>query len=55
MSFSLVPQQFVQQARQEQAKAKMHLQYMAEAEKALLDGALLREQEVDPRWQANYD
>lgn len=55
MEFSLVPQQFVQQTRQEQAKAKMHLRYMAEAEKALIDGAYLREQEVDPRWQANYD
>ncbi len=55
MEFSLVPQQFVQQTRQEQAKAKMHLAYMAEAEQALLSGAHLREQEVDPRWQANYD
>lgn len=55
MEFSLLPQQFIQQARQEQAKAKMHLQYMAEAEKALLNGALYRDQEVDPRWQANYD
>ena len=53
--FSLVPQEFVEQARQEQAKAKKQLRYMAEAEKALLDGELLREQEADPRWQANYD
>ena len=55
MDFSLNPQQFVQQARTEQAKAKMHLQYMSEAEKRLIAGNLLREQEVDPRWQANYD
>ncbi len=55
MSFSLVPQEFIQQTRQEQSKAKMHLRYMAEAEKALLEGSYLREQEVDPRWQANYD
>ncbi|MCG8651394.1 MAG: hypothetical protein MI861_16255, partial [Pirellulales bacterium] len=55
MDFALARQQFVQQARQEQAKAKIHLQYMAEAEKALLQGASYREQEVDPRWQANYD
>ena len=53
--FSLVPQEFVAQARQEQVKAKMQLRYMAEAEKALRDGQLLREQEADPRWQANYD
>ncbi len=55
MEFSLNPQQFIEQTRQEQTKAKMHLQYMAEAEKRLLGGAKLREQEVDPRWQANYD
>jgi hypothetical protein len=55
MEFSLDPQRFVQQTRQEQAKAKMHLAYMAEAERVLLEGAFLREQEVDPRWQANYD
>lgn len=55
MEFSLKPQEFIQQARQEQAKAKLHLQYMAQAEKALLGGQKLREQEADPRWQANYD
>ena len=55
MSFSLNPQEFLQQARQEQEKAKMHLSYMAEAEKRLLEGEHLREQEADPRWQANYD
>lgn len=55
MEFSLDPQKFVQQTRQEQGKAKMHLAYMAEAERVLLEGAFLREQEVDPRWQANYD
>ena len=33
----------------------MHLRYMAEAEQALLSGQHLREQEPDPRWQANYD
>ncbi len=55
MEFSIEPQEFITQARREQEKAKMHLRYMAEAEKALLDGSLLREQEADPRWQANYD
>tara|TARA_R110002049_G_scaffold27321_2_gene94064 strand:+ start:165866 stop:167767 length:1902 start_codon:yes stop_codon:yes gene_type:complete len=55
MEFSLDPQEFVQQARQEQGKAKLHLQYMAKAERALLEGKKLREQEADPRWQANYD
>ncbi len=55
MEFSLKPQEFLQQAREEQAKAKLHLQYMAQAEKALIAGKKLREQEADPRWQANYD
>jgi hypothetical protein len=55
MEFSLVPSEFRTQMKQEQAKALMHLRYMAEAEKALADGKRLREQEADPRWQANYD
>ncbi|MGI9473888.1 MAG: vWA domain-containing protein [Rubripirellula sp.] len=55
MEFSLNPPEFLQQARREQEKAKMHLRYMAEAEQRLLDGEHLREQEADPRWQANYD
>ena len=33
----------------------MHLRYMAEAEARLIAGQELRSQEVDPRWQANYD
>jgi hypothetical protein len=53
--FSLDPQQFVRQVRQEQQKAVVYLQYLAEAEKALAEGAELRRQEADPRWQANYD
>ncbi|MEZ6088146.1 MAG: VWA domain-containing protein [Pirellulaceae bacterium] len=55
VEFSINPPEFIQQVRQNQVKAKMHLQYMAAAEKALLDGKKLREQEADPRWQANYD
>ncbi|MDM4019303.1 VWA domain-containing protein [Roseiconus lacunae] len=55
MDFSLDPQEFVQQARQEQAKAKQQLQYMARAEQSLIEGKKLRDQEADPRWQANYD
>jgi len=55
VEFSLNPAEFVQQARREQQKAKLHLQYLAEAEKALSEGKKLREQEADPRWQANYD
>ena len=55
MDFSLNPQQFLQQARREQSKAKLQLTYMDQAEQALLAAAKLREQEADPRWQANYD
>ncbi|MGB0599333.1 MAG: vWA domain-containing protein [Rubripirellula sp.] len=55
MDFSINPQEFITQARREQEKAKIHLRYMAEAERVLVNGSLLREQEADPRWQANYD
>lgn len=55
VEFSLDRAEFAQQVRQEQQKAKMHLQYMAEAEKALAAGKKLRDQEVEPRWRANYD
>ena len=55
VEFSLDRAQFAQQVRQEQQKAKMHLQYMAEAEKALAAGKKLRDQEAEPRWRANYD
>jgi hypothetical protein len=55
MEFALDGPTFLQQARTEQAKAKMHLRYMAEAEKALIEGEHMRAQEADPRWQANYD
>ncbi len=53
--YSLQLPQFTQQARQEQIKAIKYLQYLAAAEKVLLDNQRLREQEADPRWQANYD
>jgi hypothetical protein len=33
----------------------MLIKYMGEAQKALEDGKHLRDQEPDPRWQANYD
>lgn len=55
MDFAINPQKFLQQARQEQAKAKLQLRYMAEAERVLLEAKPMRQQEADPRWQANYD
>lgn len=53
--FSLQRPQLIAQIRENQQKAKLLLRYMAEAEKALESGRRLREQEADPRWQANYD
>ncbi|HPM81356.1 MAG TPA: VWA domain-containing protein [Candidatus Anammoximicrobium sp.] len=53
--FSPTLEQFVRQARQEQAKAKNFLVYLARVQKALEKGAHHRTQEADPRWQANYD
>jgi von Willebrand factor type A domain len=55
MEFALDRTKFAQQVREEQRKAKQHLQYMAEAEKALAKGKRLRDQEAEPRWRANYD
>lgn len=47
--------EFVLQARQEQLKAQKYLIYLATVQKALEAGRRFREQEADPRWQANYD
>lgn len=47
--------EFVRQARVEQAKAKRYLVYLARVQKALEEGATMREREADPRWQGNYD
>jgi len=53
--FSPAFDEFVRQARREQAKAKDYLIYLARVQRALEKGAHHREQEADPRWQANYD
>ena len=45
----------VQQARQEQAKAIVYLQYLAKAEQEVAKMAEQRRYEPLPRWQANYD
>jgi hypothetical protein len=53
--FSLQHNEFVKQARIEQSKAKNYLIYLARVQSAL-EGALQhRQQEADPRWQANFD
>ena len=56
MEFSLDPARFVQQAKQEQVKAIRFIGYLGEVQKILEnDAAKHRDQEPDPRWQANYD
>lgn len=54
-SFSIQPAEFVTQARSAQVKAKNYIVYLEAAKKALEGGKRLREQEAEPRWQANYD
>lgn len=53
--FSLNPADFKTQARTEQQKAVVYLEYLARVEKFLEENQRLREQEINPRWQANYD
>lgn len=55
VEFSTNPQELVQQIRTNQQKAIQLLRYLADAQKALEQGSKLRDQEADPRWQANYD
>lgn len=55
VQFSPTFDEFVRQARREQAKAKDYLVYLLRVQRALEKGAHHREQEADPRWQANYD
>ena len=54
-SFSPKPDVFLKQVAQEQTKAKLYLNYLAAAQKAMEDGVELRNQETSPRWRANYD
>jgi hypothetical protein len=55
VDFSIDPSEFLKQARHEQQKALIYLKYLAVAEEALKKGEKLRNDEADPRWQANYD
>jgi hypothetical protein len=55
VEFSIDPQTFVQQARHEQGKAIVYLDYLARAEKEVAKLARARRNEASPRWQANYD
>jgi hypothetical protein len=54
-TYSKDPQQFLAQVRAEQRKATLLLQYLGEAQVVLEKASVHREQEPEPRWQANYD
>jgi len=53
--FSIDPAQFTQQARVELNKTKLYVRYLAAAEEAMDKALPIREREVYPRWQANFD
>ncbi len=55
MAFALDRGDFVKQARTQQQKAKLFLQYLHWAQTTLEENRELRDQEISPRWQANYD
>jgi hypothetical protein len=55
VEFSPQLPQTIQQARIEQAKAIIYLQYLARVQQVLEGLAEHRAQEASPRWQANYD
>jgi hypothetical protein len=55
LQFSPSMEPFSKQVGEEQAKAKMYVTYLHEAEQALSALGKDRQRETYPRWQANYD
>lgn len=55
VNFSIVPEQFAQQAQDAKQVADGLVQYIHVAEKAMEKIAPLRKHEYNPRWKANYD
>jgi len=55
MHFQLRPDQFLEEARQEQAKAKVYITYIDRALKTLAEIEKHRDAEYQMRWRANYD
>jgi hypothetical protein len=53
--FSLRFDVLANEIRENQTKAKLLIRYMARVEALLQQGKKLREQEANPRWQANFD
>lgn len=54
-TFSVDPAAFIREVAAEQEKTKQYVLYLHAVEKALEEIRAAREQEVSPRWQANYD
>lgn len=55
VTFPIEPQAFAQAAERAKAVAAQLVVYLEKAEQSMKDIAHLRNREVDPRWQANYD
>lgn len=55
LTFPIIPVDFVNAARGGQRKASDMVLYIDAAEKAMEKLKPVREQEINPRWQANYD
>ncbi len=55
LTFPLEPDAFLRAARAEQEKAKIYINYLANAQTVLEEAYQFREDELNARWQANYD
>ncbi|MEE2675836.1 MAG: vWA domain-containing protein, partial [Planctomycetota bacterium] len=55
MTFPREAEAFLRRARQQQEKAKIYINYLANAQAVLEEAYQFREDEINARWQANYD
>ena len=55
LTFPREPDRFLVRARQEQEKAKIYINYLANTQALLEEAYPFREDELNARWQANYD
>ena len=55
LTFPREPDRFLVRARQEQEKAKIYINYLANTQAVLEEAYPFREDELNARWQANYD
>lgn len=54
-AYSIEPAEFAKQSVAEMAKAERYVRYLHKAEEALEAALPLRQREIYPRWQANFD